>query len=216
MGHRRSRRSAAVRADLRNHHEDISRLAQRPHARCLCGSLCGRHIFPDPKTPGRSGYGRRPPGVARRRGVVLHHPHFPDPIRSRMDHPRLGARRAGAALAVSRRAESRPALCRRRFALPCLRPVGAESRRARIPPAHRDADLELVPLRLRNHDRLPVRRRLAFPAAANDKLRAHFAHASLLVRRDPDLPAPEHRDRRLFLHRPDRSPFLSPATSPAT
>src|SRR5205807_10447955 len=120
----------------------------------------------------------------------------------------LGAGRPGVALAVSLRSESRLALRGCRNAFPGFCPAGVESGRARIPPPDGDADLELVPLRLRHNRRLSVYRRPPVLAPAIYSLRTQLADLSQLVRRNPGLPASDYRDRRLFLHRADPDFFL--------
>ena len=47
-----------------------------------------------------------------------------------------------------------------------------------------------------------------FRAAADIRFEQTFADIALLVRRDPGLPSPQHRDRRLLLDRPDADLFV--------
>ena len=110
-----------------------------------------------------------PPGatrLVRRCGAVFHHADFSDSIRAAMDHHRLGAGRGGVAVAVSSRAASGLAAHGPRPAGGGVCPARAQSCRAGLSCARCHADLQLVSLRLRHRDGLPVRRgKTSGPAA---------------------------------------------------
>ena len=79
-----------------------------------------------------------------------------------------------------------------------VRPAGAQPGRARIPRAQRHPDFELVSLRLRHRDGLPVRRRAAARAAAQSGLEIQRAARPGRPGHGAGVPAVEHRDRRLL------------------
>ena len=85
----------------------------------------------------------------------------------------------------------RPARCR-------VRPARVQSRRARIPFARRDADFQLVSLRLRHRDHFPVRRVKTARAAAKSNFRNQCAADSRRPWNRAGISAAEHRNRRLF------------------
>jgi hypothetical protein len=91
----------------------------------------------------------------------------------------------------------------RGVALRGIRPARVESGGVRVPSARGSADLELVSLCVWHHGVVPLRGCPGGAAVPRHAARACHPAGALCAWHRVDVPAPEHRDRRLFLDRAD-------------
>ena len=150
------------------------------------------------RTPAGSPVAKRAARIIWWRRAVFHHAYFSNPVRSAMDHSRLGARRRGSLLVVSTGAASWVASRRKCAAGGCICATRFKPSGPQLPCPLCNTDLQLVSLYLRHRHRLPLCSRATPRPAAKSRSRPQRPAAVLHSWNDSRVSVIKHRDCRLL------------------